>query len=49
MDATRIVIDSDAELGGARPRRLWDSENPADIVRLQAQARPSHTAHDIVI
>jgi len=41
MDATLIVIDSDAELGRARALvdRLWDSENPADIVRLQAQAR----------
>jgi len=30
MDATLIVIDSDAELGGARALvdRLWDSENP---------------------
>src|SRR5215813_14100652 len=41
MDATLIVIDSDAELGRARALvdRLWDSEDPADIVRLQAQAR----------
>ena len=41
MDATLIVIDSDAELGRARALvdRLWDSEKPADIVRLQAQAR----------
>lgn len=41
MDATLIVIDSDAELGRARALvdRLWDSEDPADIARLQAQAR----------
>jgi HTH-type transcriptional regulator / antitoxin HigA len=41
MDATVIVIDSDAELARARALvdRLWDSETPADIARLQAQAR----------
>jgi HTH-type transcriptional regulator/antitoxin HigA len=41
MDATLIVIDSDAELVRARALvdRLWDSEDPADIARLQAQAR----------
>jgi HTH-type transcriptional regulator / antitoxin HigA len=41
MDATLIVIDSDAELARARALadRLWDSEDPADIARLQAQAR----------
>lgn len=41
MDATLIVIDSDAELGRARALvdRLWDSEDPTDIARLQAQAR----------
>src|ERR1700681_4114932 len=41
MDATLIVIDSDAELARARAHvdRLWNSEDPADIVRLQAQAR----------
>jgi HTH-type transcriptional regulator / antitoxin HigA len=41
MDATLIVIDSDAELARARAfvDRLWDSEAPADIARLQAQAR----------
>ena len=40
MDATLIVIDSDAELVRARALvdRLWDSEDPADIARLQAQA-----------
>jgi HTH-type transcriptional regulator/antitoxin HigA len=41
MDATLIVIDSHAELVRARALvdRLWESEDPADIVRLQAQAR----------
>jgi HTH-type transcriptional regulator / antitoxin HigA len=41
MDATLIVIDSDGELARARALvdRLWDSEDPADIARLQAQAR----------
>jgi HTH-type transcriptional regulator / antitoxin HigA len=41
MDATLVVIDSDAELSRARALvdRLWDSEDPADIARLQAQAR----------
>lgn len=41
MDATLILIDSDAELVRARAlvARLWNSENPADIARLQAQAR----------
>jgi HTH-type transcriptional regulator/antitoxin HigA len=41
MDATLIVIDSDAEPVRARALvdRLWDSEDPADIARLQAQAR----------
>jgi HTH-type transcriptional regulator / antitoxin HigA len=41
MDAMLIVIDSDAELARARALvdRLWDSENHADIARLQAQAR----------
>ena len=41
MDATLIVIDSDAELARARALvdRLWDSEDPSDIARLQAQAR----------
>jgi HTH-type transcriptional regulator/antitoxin HigA len=41
MDATLIVIDSDAELARARALvdRLWDSDDPADIARLQAQAR----------
>lgn len=41
IDATLIVIDSDAELARARALvdRLWGSENSADIARLQAQAR----------
>jgi HTH-type transcriptional regulator/antitoxin HigA len=41
MDATLILIDSDAELARARALvdRLWNSETPADNARLQAQAR----------
>ncbi|MFI5022644.1 MAG: type II toxin-antitoxin system HigA family antitoxin [Alphaproteobacteria bacterium] len=41
MDATLILIDSDAELARARALvdRLWDSNDPADIARLEAQAR----------
>jgi len=41
MDATLIVIDSDVELARARALvdRLWDSDDPADIARLEAQAR----------
>lgn len=41
MDATLILIDSDAELARARRLvdRLWDSANPADLARLEAQAR----------
>src|SRR5712691_199096 len=41
MDATVILIDSDAELARARALvdRLWDSNEPADIARLEAQAR----------
>lgn len=41
MDATLIVIDSDAELARARALidRLWGSDDPADMARLQAQAR----------
>jgi HTH-type transcriptional regulator / antitoxin HigA len=41
MDATLILIDSDAELTRARALvdRLWKSDDPADIARLQAQAR----------
>jgi HTH-type transcriptional regulator/antitoxin HigA len=41
MDATLILIDSDAELARARALvdRLWNSNAPADIARLEAQAR----------
>ena len=41
MDATLIVIDSAAELARARAlvERLWNSDVPTDIARLQAQAR----------
>ena len=41
MDATVILIDSDAELARARALvdRLWDSNDPADVARLEAQAR----------
>jgi HTH-type transcriptional regulator/antitoxin HigA len=40
MEATLIVIDSDAEVARARALvdRLWNSNDPADIARLQAQA-----------
>lgn len=41
MDATMILIDNDAELVRARALvdQLWNSNDPADIVRLEAQAR----------
>jgi HTH-type transcriptional regulator/antitoxin HigA len=41
MDVTLILIDSDAELARARAlvERLWDSTDPADAARLEAQAR----------
>ncbi len=41
MDATLIVIDSDAELARARGLvdRLWGSDDPSDVARLEAQAR----------
>lgn len=41
MDATLILIDSGAELARARAlvERLWGSEDSADLVRLEAQAR----------
>ena len=41
MDAVLILIDSDAELARARALvdRLWDSNDPADVARLEAQAR----------
>ena len=43
MDATLILIDSDAELARARSlvEQLWNSNNPADVARLEAQARLS--------
>jgi HTH-type transcriptional regulator / antitoxin HigA len=41
MDATLILIDSDAELARARALvdRLIGSDDPTDIARLRAQAR----------
>src|ERR1700731_4558467 len=41
MDATLILIDSDAELARARVlvEWLWESDEPADVARLEAQAR----------
>ena len=41
MDATLILIDSDAEFARARALvdLLWNSSDPADIARLEAQAR----------
>ncbi len=41
MDATLILIDSDAELARARAlvERLWNSNAAADVARLEAQAR----------
>ncbi len=41
MDATLILIDSDAELARARAlvEQLWNSNNPADVARREAQAR----------
>src|SRR5882757_1843702 len=41
MDATVILIDSDKELARARAlvERFWDSDDPADVARLEAQAR----------
>src|SRR5438445_2197757 len=41
MDAMLILVASDVELAraGALVDRLWDSNDPADIVRLEAQAR----------
>ena len=41
MDATVILIDSKKELARARTlvEQLWDSNDPADIARLRAQAR----------
>jgi HTH-type transcriptional regulator/antitoxin HigA len=41
MDATLVLIDSEAELARARALvdRLWDSPDPAHCARLEAQAR----------
>jgi HTH-type transcriptional regulator/antitoxin HigA len=41
MDANLILIDSAPELARARALvdRLWESDDPADIARLAAQAR----------
>jgi hypothetical protein len=41
MDASLILIDSNTELARARALvdQLWDSKDPADIARLEAQAR----------
>jgi len=41
MDATLILIDSDAEFARARALvdKLWNSNDPGDIARLEAQAR----------
>jgi len=41
VDATLVLIDSDAELARARALvdQLWNSNNPADVARLEAQAR----------
>jgi len=41
MDAKLILIDSAAELARAHALvdRLWDSDDPADVARLAAQAR----------
>ncbi|MBR0756717.1 XRE family transcriptional regulator [Bradyrhizobium jicamae] len=41
MDATLVLIDSDKELARAQAlvERLWDSDDPADVARLEAQAR----------
>jgi HTH-type transcriptional regulator/antitoxin HigA len=40
MDATLVLIDGNAELARARRLvdRLWQSDDPADIARLRAQA-----------
>jgi HTH-type transcriptional regulator/antitoxin HigA len=41
MDATLVLIDSDSELARARALvdKLWNSNDRADIARLEAQAR----------
>jgi HTH-type transcriptional regulator/antitoxin HigA len=40
MDATLVVIDSDVELARAHTlvNKLWDSNDPADVARLQMAA-----------
>src|SRR5579862_9660403 len=41
MDATLVLIDSDEELARARALvdRLWESDTPVSVARLEAQAR----------
>jgi HTH-type transcriptional regulator/antitoxin HigA len=41
VDSTLILIDSDAELSRARAlvEQLFDSHDPVDVARLEAQAR----------
>jgi HTH-type transcriptional regulator / antitoxin HigA len=41
VDSTLILIDSDTELSRARAlvEQLFDSEDPVDVARLEAQAR----------
>jgi HTH-type transcriptional regulator/antitoxin HigA len=41
VDATVVLIDGDVELARARAlvERLWNSDDPSDIARLEAQAR----------
>ena len=41
MEATLVLIDSDNELARARALvdALWDSDDPVDVARLEAQAR----------
>jgi antitoxin component HigA of HigAB toxin-antitoxin module len=43
MDSTLILIDNDAELTRAHELvdALWDSNDPLDLARLQAQATAS--------
>ena len=42
MDATLILIDSDAEFARARALvdRLWNSDDPADVARLAGAGAP---------
>ena len=42
MDATLILIDSDAELARARTLvdQLWNSNNPSDVARLGGASAP---------